>query len=95
MLHLLILLTVKNEADIAKVEELLREQGRLSRQEPGCERFDVYHSEADAKVFILCEHWLSQEFLDDHRKATAYTTIYQPKVLPLVDRVPHKSAMVR
>ncbi|HEX3871458.1 MAG TPA: putative quinol monooxygenase [Pirellulales bacterium] len=94
MLHLVILLTVKNDADVSTVAELLREQGRLSRQEPGCDRFDVYHSEADPKLFILCEHWTTQEALDAHRKAAAYTTIYQPKVLPLVDRVPHKSSLV-
>ncbi|HEX4129929.1 MAG TPA: putative quinol monooxygenase [Pirellulales bacterium] len=94
MIHLLVVLTVKNEADVATVEGLLRQQAQLSRKEPGCERFNVYHSQNDPKVFILCEHWESQAAVDAHRKAVAYTTVYQPKVLPLVDRVPHPSSLV-
>ncbi|MBS0209944.1 MAG: antibiotic biosynthesis monooxygenase [Planctomycetes bacterium] len=95
MIHLVVHLTVKAEADIPKVKELLMEQGRLSRQEPGCVRFECYHSEVDAKVFFLCEYWDSQESLDAHRKAHAYLTIYAPQVLPLVDRTGHKSVLLR
>jgi quinol monooxygenase YgiN len=94
MIYLMILLTVKDEKDVSTVQGLLAEQGRLSRAEPGCRRFEVYHSEADPKFFMLCEHWESQAALDQHRKAKAYTEIYQPRVLPLVDRVPHKSQIV-
>jgi quinol monooxygenase YgiN len=93
MIYLMIHLTVKNEADVATVRGLLVEAGRLSRAEPGCERFEVYHSEVEPRVFFLCEHWASQEAIDAHRKAQAYTTIYQPQVLPLVERVGHKSGM--
>ena len=89
-----ILLTVKNEKDVDNVWGLLAEQGRLSRAEPGCARFEVYHSQSDPRVFLLCERWESQQALDDHRKAYAYQNIYQPKVLPLVDRVPHISNLV-
>ena len=35
---------------------------------------------------MLNEHWESQEAVNGHRKAFAYTQIYQPKVLPLVTR---------
>jgi quinol monooxygenase YgiN len=87
-------LTVKDPADIDEIRELLREQARLSRQEPGCERFEVYQSNNDPKVFLLVERWATPEALDAHRKATAYTTIYQPKVLPKVERVPHPSTLV-
>lgn len=89
MIHLNVILTVKNEADIPEVKSLLGEQGRLSRAEPGCVRFEAYHSKTDPKIFILNEVWESQPHLDEHRKAHAYTTVYQPKVLPKVDRVPH------
>ena len=52
MLYLNILLTVKKTEDVERVRELLSEQGRLSRQEPGCARFEVYHSQNDPKVFM-------------------------------------------
>ena len=87
-------LTVKDRADIEKVARLLTEAGRLSRQEPGCARFEVYHSTADESRFFLCEYWESQDAIDAHRKATAYTTIYQPQVLPLVVREPHPSKLL-
>ena len=95
MIYINVVLTVKDSNDIAEIESLLTEQGRLSRQEPGCLRFEVYHSQADARVFILNEHWADQPAIDAHRKAMAYTTIYQPKVLPRVDRVPHPSTLHR
>ena len=87
-------LTVKNPDDTAPIEALLGEQGRLSRSEPGCLRFEVYHSKADPSRFLLCEHWNDQAALDVHRTARAYTEIYQPQVLPLVDRDPHPSTLV-
>ena len=94
MIYANILLTVKDPANIVQVEELLTEQGRLSRQEPGCERFEVYHSESDPSTFLLIERWSDQDALDRHREAHAYQTIYKPQVLPLVDRVPHVSSLV-
>jgi quinol monooxygenase YgiN len=94
MLWLNIWLTVKDPADVDQVQRLLSEQGRLSRQEPGCARFEVYHSQSDPRTFMLCEHWESQAALDKHREAQAYTTIYKPQVLPLVDRIPHPSTLV-
>lgn len=94
MIYLNVVLTVKDPNDIPKVQSLLSEQGRLSRVEPGCVRFEVYHSVNDPKVFILNEHWTDMAAVEAHRKATAYTTVYQPKVLPKVDRVPHPSELV-
>ena len=94
MIHNNVLLTVKDEKNIDEVRELLLEQGRLSREEPGCARFEVYHSKADAKVFLLVEWWESEETLDVHRTAKAYTEVYKPKVLPLVDRTPHPSDLI-
>ena len=89
MIHNNVLVTVKNEADIPLIRELLTEQCRLSREEPGCVKFDVFHSQADRKLFFLVETWSNQETLDQHRLAPAYVEIYKPKVLPLVDRTPH------
>lgn len=94
MIYANIWLTVKDPADVDDIRELLRQQRRLSLLEPGCERFEVYQSNNDPKVFLLVERWADQAALDKHRLATAYTTIYQPKVLPKVDRVPHPSTLV-
>lgn len=94
MIYINVVLTVKDAADVPEIQTLLSEQGRLSREEPGCLRFEVYHSQTDTRVFLLNEHWADQDAIDAHRKATAYTTIYQPKVLPKVERVPHPSDLV-
>jgi quinol monooxygenase YgiN len=94
MIHLIILLTVNDRADVGTVRDLLAEQGRRSREEPGCLRFEVYHSTADDTKFVLNEHWESQAAIDAHRKAYAYTQIYQPQVLPRVTREPHPSNLL-
>lgn len=94
MIYNNVLLTVKNEADVPRVRELLHEQCRLSREEPGCARFDVFHSQVDRKFFMLVEAWDSPAALDAHRLAKAYLEIYKPQVLPLVDRTPHGCDLV-
>jgi quinol monooxygenase YgiN len=94
MLYLNIWLTVKDPGDVEKIRSLLAEQARLSRQEPGCVRFEVYQSNNDPTRFLLTERWESQANLDTHRTAKAYTTVYQPQVLPLVNREPHPSTIV-
>lgn len=89
MIRLNVILSVKNEADIPEIRECLSQQVQLSRKEPGCLRFEVYHSDSDPKVFILNEQWKSEAALDQHRQARAIEEIYKPKVLPRVDRTPH------
>jgi quinol monooxygenase YgiN len=94
MLYLNVWLTVKERSDIPTVRELLARARALSSQEPGCLRFEVYQSNNDETRFLLHERWESQEALDEHRKREAYTTIYQPQILPLVTREPHPSTLV-
>lgn len=94
MLCLNVVLTVKNPTDVPTVRDLLAQAMRKSRAEPGCLRFDVYHSAAEPRRFTLVEHWASQEALDAHRLAEAYTTIYKPHVMPLVDREGHPSTLL-
>ena len=69
MIDLTVVLTANPDASIATIRELLQKQATLSRQEPGCERFEVYESETVAGTFILLERWASQAALDDHRQA--------------------------
>lgn len=94
MIYSNVILTVKDEADIEKVRGLLVKQGTLSKQEPGCARFEIYHSQSEPTIFMLVERWETQEHLDQHREAQACVEIYKPQVLPLVERVPHPSDLV-
>jgi len=94
MIYLNVLLTVKNPADVETVKGLLIEAARHSREEPGCARFEVYHSTAEPTKFILNEHWESQAAIDGHRQGFPYTQIYQPKVIPLVTREGHPSNLL-
>ncbi len=89
MVSIHVSLTVRNQADIDKAADLLAEHARLSREEPGCHRFELYQSKLDPHVFYILEAWDSQVALDAHREAHAFTTIYAPQVLPLVERAAH------
>ena len=89
MFHINVWLTVKDDAHVAEVRSLLAEACRLSRMEQGCRGFDVFHSQSDNCKFLLCERWENEQAWKDHRNEQAFTEIYQPKVLPLVDREPH------
>ena len=60
MIYNNLLLTVKDDTNIDTVQKLLVEQATLSREEPGCARFEVYHSREDRSLFILVEQWESQ-----------------------------------
>ncbi len=89
-----VLLNVKDVENIQLVADLLKEQARRSSEEPGCIRFEVYHSKSDAQQFILVEQWASEEDLERHKKAKAFIELYLPKVIPLVERHPHMSELI-
>ena len=94
MIYNNVILSVTDASDVEHVKTLLAEQARLSAAEPGCARFEVYQSQADVQQFILVEQWQSQQHLDQHRQAPAFTQLYLPKVIPLVTRVPHPCELV-
>lgn len=94
MFHINVWLTVKDPVNATKVGDLLAQACQLSRSEPGCVRFEVFHSQSDAQKFLLCERWESEQAWKDHRNERAFTEIYQPQVLPLVDREPHISDLI-
>ena len=89
-----VILRVINENDVTEVKSFLKEQAIRSSGEPGCERFEVYHSQADTRQFLLVEKWDTQKDLARHKKAKAFTELYIPKVIPLVSREPHPSDLV-
>ncbi len=94
MIYNNVILTVRRDADVPRVRELLIRQGQASRTEPGCERFEVYHSSSEPRVFLLIERWSSAAHLDAHRNARAFREIYEPHVIPLVERVPHPCELI-
>jgi quinol monooxygenase YgiN len=89
MVYLNVVLTVKDAADVAFVRATMTELGQLARKDAGCVRFEVYHSQADSRVFFLNEIWEDAASLDAHRKTPAFVGTYMAKVVPKLDRVPH------
>ena len=89
-----VLLRVKDIKNISLVRELLKEQAKRSSEEPGCIHFEVYHSSSDVQQFILVEQWANDADLERHKNAKAFTELYLPKVIPLVDRSPHLSELL-
>jgi hypothetical protein len=94
MICLNVLLLAKDAGDVPAIRDHLARAMRMSRAEPGCLRFEVYHSTAEPRRFVLVEHWASQQALDAHRLAEAYTTIYKAHVMPLVDREGHPATLL-
>jgi hypothetical protein len=60
MIYNNVILRAKDASDIGELKELLTTQAEVSLTEPGCERFEVYHSEAEPAVFLLIEWWATQ-----------------------------------
>ena len=94
MIYNNVILTLKDANDAGTVRSMLTELATASLAEPGCARFEVYHSQDDRRVFMLVERWETQAHLDTHREAKAFTALYVPKVLPLLERVPHPCDLV-
>ncbi len=89
-----VLLKVNEAADAGEIRDLLAEAARLSRAEPGCLRFEVYQAQDEPESFLLCERWESRGAWEAHREEKAFQEIYQPKVLPKVQRTPYISTLV-
>ncbi len=89
MIDVTVVLSAREIVSVPKLRELLARQVNLSRQEPGCVRFEAFESQTVPGTFILIERWESQAALETHRTAAGFTTVYAPQVLPLVDRVAH------
>ena len=89
-----VILTVKDPADVPKVRELLTECGRLSRQESGCDSYEVCHSTSDPQVFMLCERWATEADWQEPRRPPANRETYQPPAIQLAGRVAHPSDLL-
>jgi quinol monooxygenase YgiN len=91
MIYNNVILKARDSTNIDKLERLLTTQAQVSLTEQGCERFEVYHSLSEPEVFLLIEWWATQQDLDAHRSAPQFVDVYLPKVVPLVERMPHPS----
>ena len=90
-IYLNVMLTVRESEHLDAVQARLRLMAERSRAEVGCERFEIYHSQSDSRVFLLVETWSDAASLEAHRAGEAFTGFYVPEVLPYVDRQPHPS----
>jgi quinol monooxygenase YgiN len=96
MFVIIVNLKVKDKKDVEFVGKCLADISRITlAEEPNCKRLDAYQSESDESVFILYENWEAKKDWEEHRNKTAFKEIYAPKVLPLVDRVPHICHLVK
>ena len=91
MIYNNVILKARDAADIDTLKALLTTQAQVSLTEQGCQRFEVYHSEAEPEIFLLVEWWETQEDLDTHRSAAHFVDVYRPQVIPVVERFPHPS----
>ena len=89
MIHLTVVLTVRDTTDVPFVRTTMTELGRLAKLDAGCVRFEVYHSQADKRVFFLNEIWESAASLDAHRQTKAFVETYMKTVVPKLERAPH------
>jgi quinol monooxygenase YgiN len=94
MYYLNVVLTVKDASRVESIHGLLAQQGRLSRDEPGCLRFEVYQSQNDPRHFVLVETWESKAAWEVHRQGKAVTEIYLPQVIPHVERDSHPCVLI-
>ena len=69
-----VLLRAKDPQRVTEISGLLSQQASLSSEEPGCERFDVFQSEAEPELFLLIEVWASEGHLAQHRNCLLYTS---------------------
>lgn len=48
--------------------EAIRKCQEITRKEPGCEFYDLWHDRDDPQLYYLLERWTQQEYLDQHLK---------------------------
>jgi quinol monooxygenase YgiN len=94
MYYLNVWLTVQNPKDIPAVADALKRAGEKSRTEPGCERWEAYHSQVQPEKFLLVEWWTTKEDWETHRLGEAVQQIYLKEVIPLVTREAHPSELL-
>ncbi|HET6426122.1 MAG TPA: antibiotic biosynthesis monooxygenase [Planctomycetaceae bacterium] len=94
MIYLYLWIHVTRSEDISLIAGHLARCTTLSRQETGCEKYEVYHSQRDPQRFLIVEHWTSQADWDRHRTGRAFLEIYQPEIMPRVTREPHVCDLV-
>ena len=55
----------------AELAQAMKARCEVSRQDAGCEQFEVLHSVSDPDKLVLLELWKDQEALDAHAKLQA------------------------
>ena len=89
-----VILRVTDAKNLEEIKQLLTHQASVSRQETGCERFEVYQSEVESSLFFLIEQWATAEDLEAHRSTDNFINVYKAEVLPKVERQAHPSSRI-
>ena len=89
-----VILRVTDAKNLEEIKRLLTHQASVSRQETGCERFEVYQSEVENNLFFLIEQWATTEDLEAHRNTDNFINVYKAEVLPKVERQAHPSSRI-
>ena len=61
------------EKDRAAVEEILRQLGPASRQEPGCVSYIAHFVEGEPATVLIYEQYKDREAADAHRQSPHFT----------------------
>jgi quinol monooxygenase YgiN len=67
------------------VERVLLAMIELSREEPGCIRYDVYRSAVDKRCFLLVEIYRDQTGLEAHTASEHFKHHVLGEAVPLLD----------
>ncbi len=77
MFHLIVIISAKAPADVDPIAGALARMRPLCLAEPGCVRWEAYHSQEDPGRFVLVEHWESRELWEAHGELTALPTVFR------------------
>ncbi len=71
--------------EAGKVEAALQRMMPLARQEEGCALYMVARSTEDENLFLLYEHYRTQEAFLAHRETPHYKSIVEQQILPVLE----------
>jgi quinol monooxygenase YgiN len=84
MANLVVVRFFPKDGSAEAVERILRGMVRDTRQEPGCERYDLFQSTvADKRIYVLLERYRDTAALEAHRVTKHYLE-YRANIMPLL-----------
>jgi quinol monooxygenase YgiN len=72
------------EGHVDDIAEILRAMTQLTREEPGCIRYDVFHSLSNRQRFVLVEVYADPSALEAHSASEHFKKHVLTDALPLL-----------